>query len=143
MANETRQKHANTQRTQTMISITNQYKGPDRPALKTTVSSHDCTTPLLPRDILLGREIESAIDNASKKQDKPRKFLVQTPKIKPVGISFLGTQFNPNYYPGKLTSQNSTEDLHQKVFGEIDKSPPKNVPVKIAAKEKKAPPAKT
>lgn len=46
------------------------------------------------------------------RSDKNRKYLVQTPKIKPVGTTFLGMHFNPQIIPGKLTSQNSTEDLH-------------------------------
>lgn len=44
--------------------------------------------------------------------DAARKFLVQTPKIKPVGSNLLSMNFNPQQLPGKLTTQNSTEDLH-------------------------------
>ncbi len=108
------------QRTQPIALNSSNYSQLDRIKndVKTeTASSNDESTHILKPQIK-ANQLNGLLMNPTHEKpakfnpDSTRKFLVQTPKIKPVGSNLLAMNFNPQQLPGKLTTQNSTEDLH-------------------------------
>lgn len=104
-------------RTQTMHTIHNggQYSKLERGlsgGFKTSASSHESPRMATDRKPQRSGTIEEEKMAKKFKQEKQRKINVQTPKIKPVRIAFVGANYQTQAIPGKLTSQNSAEDLH-------------------------------